>query len=284
MKQKLAFFSAALLLLACLGGGNYYYRDFYRAKQPRAMVSLGGLSSIREEDPVFLVAHRGLSAVAPENTVPAIRQAALVGYYAAEFDIQETADGQWAVMHDEGLFRMTDGWEKIAKRSLAELRELRVTNGANIALYPDLRIPSLEDILDICEEGGIRPQIEIKAGSPEALEGLIALLRERNLMREAMLISFEQEILIQLHTLAPELEIWYLIPVLDSKQLALCLDTPDFRVAFNGNHRKNTPEAIRAFQDAGLALSCWTIDDPAVLERLYNLGIRHFTTNLILPG
>lgn len=240
-------------------------------------------TGIVQQQEVFLTAHRGFSAIAPENTIPAIQKAAAAGFAYTEMDIHETKDGHWVVLHDETLQRTTTGWGKLKKKTLQELREYTVDNGANVEQYPDLKIPTLEEALDACQAHGIQPQIEVKEGSEQALSKLIQTLRDRGMLQDAVIISFSEEILQQLYVREPKISYWHLIKKLDDETLEFCREQPQFRVAFKASERSNSAQRIVAFQQAGLDLACWTVNDPLEMKRLFDLGICYFTTDVIAP-
>ena len=105
-----------------------------------------------QNDGTKLIAHRGYSGIAPENTLAAARLAGEHGFDACEFDVWPTADRVWVVMHDDTLDRMTDGTGAIADKTLAELRTLRIDAGNGIENYPDEKIPTLNEMLEVCKK------------------------------------------------------------------------------------------------------------------------------------
>ncbi len=273
---------AGVLVILAVLYGLQLRKEKIKPKEP-VPLSSGALGLAQGE--VYLTAHRGFSAIAPENSVPAMLEAGKAGFFAAEFDIFETSDSRWVVMHDDTLRRTTNGFGKIRKYTAEKLAGYRIDNGANIADYPDLKIPTLEEVLDACAQYGIVPQIEIKDGSAAGIANLIAILKERGLLDKAIIISFNYELLNEVQKNAPGVEIWFLVAELNDDNLALCMQKPEYRVAFNANAKENTPERIAVYRDAGLDFACYTVDDIAVLERLYREeGIRYFTTNAIIPA
>ena len=90
------------------------------------------------ENPIFYTAHRGLSSVAPENTLPALKKAGQAGYYACEFDVYPTKDGVWVLMHDDTA-RPAPPTEKgkISDYAYAELLEFDIKRAS---ICPDYRI------------------------------------------------------------------------------------------------------------------------------------------------
>ena len=118
--------------------------------------------------PYFIYAHRGARAHAPENTLLAFDLAFDLGADAIECDVQRTADGQLAIIHDDTLQRTTTGRGPVAARTLAELRALDAGLGQ--------RIPSLDEVLALCAARGRGVNLEIKAATPAAADATAAAL------------------------------------------------------------------------------------------------------------
>ena len=96
--------------------------------------------------PTRVIAHRGFSAIAPENTLVAIEKAIELGADMVEFDVTVTADGEVVVIHDETLGRTTDGRGKVMEKTLEELQRL----DAGSWFAPEFAgesIPTLEQVL-----------------------------------------------------------------------------------------------------------------------------------------
>ncbi|MGH7446188.1 MAG: glycerophosphodiester phosphodiesterase, partial [Longimicrobiales bacterium] len=132
----------------------------------------------------LLIAHRGGSGLAPENTVPAFVNAA--ERWAAdmiELDVRASADGRCVVMHDACVDRTTDGSGLVAAMTLAQLRELdagyHFTQDGG-ATYPfrgtGVRIPTIEDVFAALP--AVRITVEVKTGA--AQEPLFAAIRRFN--------------------------------------------------------------------------------------------------------
>jgi glycerophosphoryl diester phosphodiesterase len=110
--------------------------------------------------PVMVIAHRGFSGAAPENTLPAFRKAIEVGSDMIELDIQLSKDGKIVVIHDEILGRVTNGRRKVSDHTLEELKKL----DAGAKFGPEFsgeRIPTLKEVLHLAE-GRILVNIELK--------------------------------------------------------------------------------------------------------------------------
>src|SRR6188474_1210870 len=110
----------------------------------------------------ILIAHRGGSLEAPENTMAAFRHAIEVGMRLVELDVQLSSDGEMVVIHDETLDRTTDGTGAVHDYTLEELRQF----DAGTKFGPQFvgeRIPTLREVLELCLDKGAGVVIELKA-------------------------------------------------------------------------------------------------------------------------
>lgn len=230
---------------------------------------------------VNLTAHRGLSNVAPENTAPAIVEAGKAGYYAAEFDIAPTKDGVWILMHDDTVDRMTDGEGNVSDFTFAEIMEFKIDSGKGIENYPDLKICTLEEALDICEKYSMRAMVEVKGGEPTDMAGLLDIIRGRNLTVEPLIIDFNSERLAALRNADSEMELWYLVSKISDVRIAFA---KEYNTGIAFNHKKIANLfMIDDVKDKGITCAAWTVDRLPAADILNALGVEYITTNRILP-
>lgn len=104
----------------------------------------------RRNPGVLTIAHRGVWSEAPENSLAAIRAAIALGVEIVEIDVQTTADGRLAIIHDATLDRTSTGSGIVSELSFATIREARLRHGAGgpDAAVTDERVPSLEEALE----------------------------------------------------------------------------------------------------------------------------------------
>jgi len=110
--------------------------------------------------PVMVVAHRGFSGAAPENTLAAFRKAIDAGSDMIELDIQLSKDGKIVVIHDETLERATNGQGKVSDHTLQQLKKFDAGSRFR-AEFSGERIPTLREVLDLAK-GRVLVNIEIK--------------------------------------------------------------------------------------------------------------------------
>lgn len=129
-------------------------------------------------DPV--IAHRGASGSAPENTLAAIRRAADLGAHWVEVDVRQTATGELVLLHDATLDRTTNGRGKVAETSYETVAALDA--GAWFAPeFAGERVPTLAAFIALCTERGLFANVEIKAEAEreEAVaEAVVTLLQD----------------------------------------------------------------------------------------------------------
>lgn len=286
MKKKKKILICVLCVVAavCVAGGLFAKLRTKKIR-PKDTVSIKSISAVNINE-ITLTAHRGLSAIEPENTLPAFKAACEAKYNYVEFDIEPTSDGKWIVMHDDDLRRTTNGHGKITERTLAEVSALKIDNGANIENYTDLRVPTFEETMALLDRyyPNTKPMIEIKSIGKNNLDSLIEFFKDYAARgRSTIVISFDKDIIDTLYKECPEQTYWLLTSELSDEAVDFCKNHGNMRAAFNGNNAKNTDSVINAAIDAGIPLAAWIVDSPDTLKNLYDLGVRYFTTNCITP-
>ena len=225
-----------------------------------------------------MVAHRGYSVAAPENTLPAFVAAGEAGFWGAECDTMQTADGVWVLMHDVTVDRMTNGTGFVSEMTYAELSRLTVDSGSNIDKYPGTKVPTLEEYLDICCVFGLHPVIEINRFSdPEKLVGLAGFLNARREKDMFVIISFGREICAKMKRYLPDIPVYYLAG------MSASYDDIDFAVK---NHLDGMDilhslpnDYYKAIRKAGLDIMVWTVDGIKNADRVYEFGVTSITTD-----
>ncbi len=223
-----------------------------------------------------LVAHRGFSAVAPENSSAAFVEAGKAEFFAAECDIQLSKDNVWVVNHNKTIDKMTDGEGNIRDMTYDEISQYNVDGGHYSEKYTGQKLITLDDYLAICDEYEIIPQIEVKEGNYNCLESILESLDKYDMRETAIIISFDGVILEKIRNFDENIELWYLTHEITEDQMKLA-KLNNYALAFNC--RKYDAETLKKAQDENIKLASWTVDSLKIYEELYNLGIRSFTTN-----
>lgn len=232
-----------------------------------------------------IIAHRGASFDAPENTLAAFRLGWEQGADGDELDIHLSRDGHIVVMHDSGTRRTASLDKPIAEQTLDELRALDAGAWKG-ARWAGEKIPTLAEALATIPEGR-RMFVEIKCGT-EALPELRRVIGASGKKPEQIvLLGFSYSVVRAAKALLPELEVCWLASYkkgadgssptaseLIEKAKAASLDGLDLDFHFP------IDAAFAAEVKAGgLKLYAWTVDDPAVARSLVAAGVDGITTN-----
>ncbi|MBR2590237.1 MAG: hypothetical protein IKE65_04865 [Clostridia bacterium] len=242
------------------------------------------LISLKEEAPdiaddVYITAHRGVNALAPENTLPAYEKAIELGYYSAECDIKQSSDGTWVLYHDPILFTRFQKWGAVSDKDLSMLKSYPYKTGTAFWEYPDERIPTLEEYLDLFVGSKTRPQIEIKTSNYDSLRSVTELIKAKGLEKSAIIISFDLEQLQEIRKYDSEIELWYLVykinqkKIDEAKSLGNCWISADFSL--------NNEKSISLCLSQDVALSLWTVNKTKDAKKLYDMGVRYIETDVL---
>lgn len=212
-------------------------------------------------------AHRGASALAPENTLAAFALAAAVGADGLELDIHLSHDGFPVVLHDDTLDRTTDGDGPVERWRLEDLQELDAGSWFS-ADYAGETLPTLLEVLAMFA-GHLRLNLEVK----DARAGLAVLDLLRDFPEADVLVSsFDRELLKVLRRAAPELPLAVLLDR-DDWHRALALAVELGAVAFHPRADLVNRPMLTACRAAGLVVNVWTVDAPDAVRRLVRLGV-----------
>ena len=226
---------------------------------------------------VLIIAHRGASAEAPENTAAAIRRAWQVGADMVELDVQVTADDRLVIFHDDRLDRITGVRGRLIRQRWTDLQQLDCGSWF-ASRFADERMPLLSRALRSVPSTK-RVNLELKrTQKPSVLiTGVVRALRATGRVRRALISSFDMELLARLRRAHRQAAI-----------ALICRRRP--RVALRRAVRLGcrawhphaslvTPALVREAHAAGLRVHAWTVDEPAQAHRLLRLGVDGVFTN-----
>lgn len=158
---------------------------------------------------MLVIAHRGASSRAPENTLASFQAALDIGVDGIELDVHLSRDGHLVVIHDANLRRTTNGQGLVHEHTLAELKALDAGSWHGAAFAGE-RIPTFEEVLDLV--GSRVPlQVELKGATEGVTEATLAALERRGLLGTVMMTSFHLNLLPRVRELVPAVEIGALV-------------------------------------------------------------------------
>ncbi|MEX0626245.1 MAG: glycerophosphodiester phosphodiesterase family protein [Chloroflexota bacterium] len=236
----------------------------------------------------LIVAHRGASAVAPENTMEAYRRAVDMGADAIELDVHLTADGELALVHDETLERTTDLTGSISSMTLKQLGaadagcRFEAPDGSFPFRGKGLTVPTFAEVLEWLPDGiGLVVEVKARAATAPAIEGL-----RGSRVRAAgavSLISFDERIIDEARALDPELATGYLLVPSQPIEAALIYAVEHGHAAvhpWEGDLGLD-PEPILSLATAyGRLMGCYVVNDPVRMQQLAAYGLWGFVTDL----
>lgn len=154
----------------------------------------------------MIIAHRGASGSAPENTIPAIKKAIEFGANFIEVDIHQTRDQKLVAIHDFTVDRTTNGTGEIARLNYKDLQFLDAGSWFD-QKFAGTQIPMLSEIFPLIPDS-VKLIIEVKGDSadyPDIENNVVNLVREHNFEERVILKSFDEDVLDHFKMLAPEI-------------------------------------------------------------------------------
>lgn len=237
-------------------------------------------------DRPLIMAHRGAKDIAPENTLAAFQAACDLGADAIELDVTRCASGEIIVIHDDTVDRTTNGTGRVDELPWETLRTLDAGSWFDIRFQGE-RIPLLEEVLEHFGHR-IRLNIEIKSRGwrSDGIEAEIAtLLRRRGLVEHAIISSFSPMALWRMRYAASE------IPraLLYAEEMPLPLRRAWARhwVAPHAlhPHYSMVDAAYMAWaRRKGYRVNVWTVNDPADMQRMADLGVDAIITDHVIEA
>jgi glycerophosphoryl diester phosphodiesterase len=236
----------------------------------------------------LVVAHRGASVQAPENTMEAFRLGVEAGADAIELDVHLTQDGQLAVIHDDTIDRTTDGAGSVDGFSMDGLRRfdagVRFTDAAGGTPFAGkgLTIPSLPEVLDWLPDGvGLVVEIKARAAVPAVVEAL----RDRPVRKDGRVsvISFDEAAIDEAHALDPELPTGYLLVPSQPLEAAMRWAVEKGHQAvhpWDGDLGIDPAPALAQAIAYGVKLGCYVVNDPDRMKHLAVFGLWGFVTDV----
>ncbi len=222
------------------------------------------LSGCTQQNVPMIIAHRGASGYATENTLAAVQKAIDLDVDAIEIDIWRTADDSLVVFHDKNTKRLAGDSLVIPQSTYAELRALNLPD--------DQKIPTIREVLEMLPRN-MKIVIELKncwepGKAGDNFPELGEILKETGTLKQAVLISFNIEKLKDARPFLPETPLYWLTyrkePSQDILQKAL-----DAQVdGINVNYGLVSDELVSLARENDLAFYVWTVNEPEMAKKL----------------
>ncbi len=234
---------------------------------PRETEAAGSAKNRR----MLLIAHRGASGHAPENTLAAFRKAVALGAAFIETDLQLSRDARFVALHDATVNRTTNGQGVAHDMPLAELRRLDAGSWFG-SEFGGERIPTLEEILEFSKKNDVVFYLELKPGGSWGGEhALVGALRESGEIPRAVVISFDAAMVLNLRKIEPTLMTGLLYDGQIENPLEKAVEIGARQLVVQKD--LVTPALIERARKKDLQVVCWTVNNPAHMRMLMAAGV-----------
>ena len=232
-------------------------------------------------------AHRGYSGIAPENSIPSFELAGENGFWSIEIDLGLTSDNKIIIMHDSTVDRTTNGTGLVRNLTLAQIKEFNIDTGANIGLYPNLKVPTLEEYLTVCRKWRAVPNIHI---DQFAVDGVGV---EYNLLYQTLVnYGFEKTAIVSasglnrlraMRALSKDLHLLYFTGFLSVREINKALEIENCSIGYNYLNGDLVQSAVNYAHQKGIHVNGFTINNATLRDDILVKGVDLITTDSLLP-
>ena len=232
----------------------------------------------------FVVAHRGSSGSAPENTLASFRLALEEGAESLELDVRMTRDFHLVVHHDQNVRRTTNGSGFIWEKTLQEIRLLDAGSWFS-PRFKGEQIPTLRQVLELAPPH-VQINIEAKTdGDPRAgihmEESCILIVLEKGAEDRVLISSFDHKFLKRMHDLYPAIKTGALyVPVRDVRKTPSSLSRSIGISAFGCSLAQLRKRFVDDAHALGVTVACYTVNTPEQLSKAVNVGVDAVITDV----
>lgn len=232
--------------------------------------SNSSIPSVEFDRVVKGIAHRGYSHVAPENTIPAYKEAKVEGFFYVETDVQQTSDGVPVCLHDGSIDRTSNGTGNIWQMTFDQVRQYDFGSWKS-AEYTGTQIPSFEEFITLCRDIVLHPYIELKASGMTVAQvrELVDMVEAVGMKGKVTWISFYYTELGYVVDYDPTARIGVLAHTISSSTAQDYIDTVNsLRTGQNEvfiDTSSITTDAANICKNAGIPMEVWTTDSQSTI-------------------
>jgi glycerophosphoryl diester phosphodiesterase len=235
----------------------------------------------------LVIAHRGASAYAPENTITAFKKGLELGADGLELDLRQTKDSIPVVLHDEDVERTTNGTGNVKNFTFDELQKLDAGSWFD-EKFSDEKIPSLQEVIDLLDDTTLII-IELKEGNetyPGIEERVVQLIKQNEIESQAILKSFDSNVLERLRIIEPDIPLLY-VYALRIPWLGMIIDRGvtfdsvyDLDVEYLQPHRFFLSESfVEDAQSRGFKIISWGVNSTEAINESLEYGVDGIETD-----
>jgi len=223
----------------------------------------------------MVIAHRGASSYAPENTLAAFDLALAMGVRHIELDVDVTCDGHIVVIHDDTVDRTTNGSGPVTSHTLAALRALDAGSWFGDT-FTDERIPTFHEVLERYQ-GRAHLHTEIKGHSPSLSQRTADVIRTHGMEEQVTITSFQHLRLEEMRAYAPELPTGWLVVEVSEAIIAQARAMGVTQLCPRAN--TVTPELVRRLHAEGFVARAWGVTTEDLMQQVIRAGADGMTIN-----
>lgn len=232
------------------------------------------------------IAHRGFSAIAPENTLAAFSAAVEHAAAGIEFDVQLCADRVPVIIHDATLERTTNGSGRVSQKTLAQLRTLDAGTWFSHQFAKE-RVPTLAETLSLLQPTDVTIYPEVKQAQDwtvEDIEAFLSALLTPAWKNRCVVAAFNSQFLVQVRQLAPQIPLGFEVASAEEfpEQLRHAVACQPSYLLCAYPILLATPSLLGLANNHEIDLVAWTVDNVQDGQRLATLGIKRIITNSLV--
>lgn len=236
---------------------------------------------------IEIIAHRGFSSIAPENTKAAFIAAIENGADSLEFDVQFSADGVPVVFHDLNLDRTTNGNCKLREKTLVELKQVDAGSWFNRQFAGEeiLTLPEALEILKLIPQFLYFDLKSYSEWSQTEVKKLVEIVMNYEVKEKAVMTSFNDSLNERVRAISGnELNFAYSVHNESSYQtkLAKAVEKGDRLISSEYHILLENPALIEQTKSQGIDVVVWTVDNPEEFQQLIDLGLTRIMTNSLI--
>lgn len=217
-----------------------------------------------------IIAHRGASAHAPENTLAAFRKAMELDADGIELDVHLSVDGEIVVIHDADLSRTTNGQGKVHQTPLAQLRQLDAGGEP---------VPLLEEVLQLLDDRTLL-NIELKGTDTQLPHKVIQLVANHHKENQIIYSSFNPFLLKQINKISPQAAVGLLLPPGTLGKIIQWIFAPRLKLwSLHPHQSLVTLGYMEKAKQMGCRVIAYTVNQPADIQKLLHIGIDGIITD-----
>ena len=227
-----------------------------------------------------IIAHRGLSGIEKENTLPAFVAAGNRSYFGIETDVHVTSDGKYVIIHDDTTGRVAPRKNVTVEGStLEELRYISLSDRDGSVGRIDLRIPTLEEYVTVCKRYEKTGVLELKNRmTTEHIAGIVKTLTNMEYLDGMIFISFSLDNLIELRSFLPKQKLQFLVGAYNKE---IHSNLVKYSLDCDIHYPILTKDLVDLLHRDGIEVNCWTCDSRDDAERLIEMGVDYITSNIL---